>query len=203
MRRGIRDLLEAERDFVVIGETDNAADALRLVQQQSPTVAIIDISIKGRDGLELTKAIRAQAADIPILIMSMHDEALYAERVLRAGANGYIMKQEVAENVVTALRQVMAGEVYLSETARRRLLRGIGKKTVGEASPYSKFSDRELEVFRLLGEGRTTRQIAEKLHLSIKTIETYRAHLKEKLGLRTSNELVRAAVHWVEGEGKE
>lgn len=205
VRRGIRDLLEAEAGWRVIGETDNAADALRLIQLQVPSVAIIDISIKGRDGLELTKAIRAQELAMPILIMSMHDEELYAERVLRAGANGYIMKQEVAEKVVAALRQVLAGEVYLSDAAHRRLLRGLGRQGSRDdsGSPYGKLTDRELEVFRLIGEGNTTRQIAGRLHLSIKTIETYRAHLKEKLGLRTGSELVRDAVHWAEREGAE
>ena len=168
------------------------------LQETQPDVAIVDISLRGTDGLELTKAIREMEDAMPILIMSMHDEVLYAERALRAGANGYIMKDQVADNIVEAIRRVLRVDIYVSEGVRQRILRGVrGIKDKNKPS-VDRLSDRELEVFRLLGEGLGTRQIAEQLNLSIKTIESYRAHMKEKLNLSSGTELVRYAVQWVE-----
>ena len=184
VRQGLRSLFETEADFHICGEADNARDALKQFEQSRPDVLVVDISLKGTDGLELTKSIRALDPEIPILIMSMHDEKLYAERAIRAGANGYIMKQQVSDNIVDAVRHVLRGDIYVSDEMRRRILLGVrGRPTQDEESPIERLSDRELEVFRLLGSGHSTRQIAEELHLSVKTVETYRAHIKEKLNL--------------------
>jgi len=201
VRQGIRSLLEQEPDLVVCAEAESAAEALSRVEEKPPDAALIDISLVGADGLELTKSLRSRGFTFPVLIMSMHDESLYAERVLRAGANGYIMKQEVSGQIVEALRRVLRGEIYVSGDVRQRILLGIrSRRAESEASAVDRLSDRELEVFRLIGQGWSTRQIAERLHLSIKTIETYRAHIKDKLNLESATELVRYAVQWVEQE---
>jgi len=201
VRQGIRSVLDHEPDLHVCGEAESARDALTAFQTARPDVAIIDISLKGADGLELTKSIRAQDKEMPILIISMHDEAIYAERVLRAGANGYVMKQEVSDRIVDAIRQVLRGNIYVSDPIRQRILMGIRSGAGDEhVSPIERLSDRELEVFRLIGQGQGTREIAEQLHLSVKTIETYRAHIKEKLNLANATELVRYAVQWLEQE---
>ncbi|MFH0908978.1 MAG: response regulator transcription factor [bacterium] len=199
VRQGIKGLLQQEKDLVVCGEADSAGEALTCLSALRPDVVILDISLNGSDGLELTKAIRARDAMLPILIMSMHDEALYAERALRAGANGYIMKKEVASNLVQAVRRVLSGDIYVSENARQRILHNVTGAAAVAESPLNRLSDRELEVFRLIGHGRGTQQIASELHLSVKTIETYRAHIKEKLDLKTATELVRYAVQFTEG----
>jgi DNA-binding NarL/FixJ family response regulator len=161
-------------------------------------MVIVDISLKGTSGLELIKDLRVQYPDLPALMLSMYDEAVYGERALRAGAKGYVMKQEATEKVVTAIRQVLAGEVYVSNGMAAKMvskLVGGGARTVG--SPADCLSDRELEVFRMIGEGFSTREMAEKLHLSVKTVETYRAHIKDKLGLQDANEVLRTAIGWV------
>jgi DNA-binding NarL/FixJ family response regulator len=199
VRQGIRGLLEAEKDFVLCAEADNGGDAVKAVDAHLPAIVILDITLKGSDGLELTKAIRARSARLPILVMSMHDESLYAERALRAGANGYIMKNEVAQNLVGAVRRILSGDIYLSENAHQRIVRSVAVGADEATSPLKLLSDRELEVFRLIGQGKGTQQIARELHLSIKTIETYRAHIKEKLGIKTAPELVRAAVQLGQG----
>ena len=199
VRQGIGSLLAQVPDLRICAEAESAAEALSRIDEATPDVAIVDISLVGTDGLELTKAIRARDKDLPILIMSMHDESLYAERALRAGANGYIMKQEVSEKIVEALRRVLAGDIYVSDDVRQRILLGIRTGNAdAKSAPVDRLSDRELEVFRLIGQGSGTRQIAEQLHLSVKTIETYRAHIKEKLNLDSATELVRFAVQWVE-----
>jgi DNA-binding NarL/FixJ family response regulator len=195
VRKGIQSLLKQEPDLEICGEAESAGEALDQIRELQPDAAIIDISLKGTDGIELTKSIRAEFTRLPILIMSMHDESIYAERVLRSGANGYIMKQEVADNVVNALRTVLKGDIYVSDDMRQTLLGRIsGRSEPVHTSPIDRLSDRELEVFRLIGQGFGTRQIAKDLHLSVKTIETYRAHIKEKLGIDSATELVRQAV---------
>lgn len=199
VRQGLKSLIDQEQDFTVCAEAGSAGEALKVLHSLKPDLLLVDISLKGPDGLELTKSIRALEPDLPILIVSMHDEALYAERVLRAGANGYIMKEEVAQNVVHAARKVLGGDIYISDRMRQKILRGVaGQRSNPVSSSIERLSDRELEVFRLIGQGRGTRQIAEELHLSVKTIETYRAHIKEKLGLSNATELVRQAVQWAE-----
>jgi len=199
VRKGIRSLLEQEQDFAVAGEAGSRGEVLDFLRKAAVDLVLLDISLQGSDGIEVTKAIRAEFETTPILIVSMHDEGLYAERALRAGANGYIMKQEVAESVIKAIRQVLSGKIYVSDNMRQKVLRDLTQpKSDVKSSPIERLSDRELEVFRLIGEGRGTREIAESLHLSIKTIETYRAHIKEKLTIRSAAELARAAVNWVE-----
>lgn len=199
VRQGLRSLVEQEPGLRVCGEAGSAAEAMNILPGLKPDLVLVDISLKGPDGLELTKSIRSLREDLPILIVSMHDESLYAERVLRAGANGYIMKEEVAQNVAQAIRKVLQGDIYISDRMRQRILRGVaGQRSNMATSSVERLSDRELEVFRLIGQGFGTRQIADDLHLSVKTIETYRAHIKEKMGLKNANELVRQAVQWVE-----
>jgi len=199
VRFGIRALLESELDFEICAEAESAGQAITAMEDTNPDLMVIDISIKGTDGLELTKAIRALNETIPILIVSMHEESIYAERALRAGANGYIMKEHMAEKIVEGMRRILKGDIFVSEEIKYRVLFSLrGAKGVVSKAPIDCLSDRELEVFRNIGEGIGTRNIAEKLHLSIKTIETYRSHIKEKLNLDTAPELVRYAVQWVE-----
>ncbi len=203
VRQGLRSLIDQEQDLHVCGESGSAGEALKALSSLKPDLLLVDISLKGPDGLELTKSIRALEPELPILIVSMHDETLYAERVLRAGANGYIMKEEVAQSVVKAVRKVLGGDIYMSDRMRQKILRGVaGQRSNTTASAIERLSDRELEVFRLIGQGHGTRKIADELHLSVKTIETYRAHIKEKLGLNNATELVRQAVQWVEQQSQ-
>ena len=202
VRQGLRSLVDQEDDLKVCGEAGNAGDAMDAIARLKPDLLLVDISLKGPDGLELTKSVRSLSDDLPILIVSMHDETLYAERVLRAGANGYIMKEEVAQSVVKAARKVLNGDIYISDRMRQKVLRGVaGRRNQSASSSIERLSDRELEVFRLIGQGLGTRQIADNLHLSVKTIETYRAHIKEKLGLSNATELVRQAVQAAEQSG--
>jgi DNA-binding NarL/FixJ family response regulator len=199
VRQGIRSLLQQEPDLHIAGEAESAGRALTLLRAESVDAAIIDISLKGTDGLELTKAVRAEFPHLPVLILSMLDETMYAERALRSGANGYLMKQEVADHIVTALRSVLQGRIFVSDRVRETLLgRLAGQPIDPNRSPIEKLSDRELEVFRMIGQGVGTREIAVRLHLSIKTIETYRSHIKEKLNIPNAIELVRQAVQLVE-----
>ena len=199
VRQGVRRVIEQESDLRICAEAETATEALRLFEEHQPDLAIIDITLKGTDGLELTKWIRARSERIPILIMSMHDESLYAERVLRAGAHGYVMKAEVADKIVIAIRKALLGEIYLSEKVEQNILHEVsGRTTEVDQSPVRKLSDRELEVFRLIVQGMGTLAIADHLRLSIKTIETYRSHLKEKLGLANATQLVRYAAQWIE-----
>lgn len=201
VRKGISALLAQEADLEVCGEAESMGEALQVMDQSKPDVMIVDIALKGSDGLELIKSVRYQNEDVAILVMSMYDESLYAERALRAGANGYIMKEAVDDNIVVAVRRILGGDIYVSEGVRQRILQGLSStRTDLHASPVDGLSDRELEVFRLIGSGRGTRQIAEQLHLSVKTVETYRAHIKEKLNLTNASELMRAAVQWVDSQ---
>jgi DNA-binding NarL/FixJ family response regulator len=170
---------------------------MQAVTQCRPDIMILDISLNGPDGLELLKSIRASDPELPVLILSMHDEAIYAERALRARANGYIMKQEATEKVLVAVRRILNGELYLSDRMSNKMLQHyIGGAPSMIQSRISSLSDRELEVFRLIGEGRATREIAEELHLSVKTVETYQAHIKDKLALRSGRELIQHAIQW-------
>lgn len=199
VRKGIRALLEQESDFEITGEAAGRSELLSTLRDDIPDLILLDISLESSDGIEVTKAIRAEFGTVPILVVSMHDENLYAERSLRAGANGYIMKQEMAENVVQAIRQVLSGNIYVSDRVRQKVLRDLTHPHADiHTTPIERLSDRELEVFRLIGEGKGTRQISEMLKLSIKTIETYRAHIKDKLSIKSASELARCAVSWVE-----
>lgn len=201
-RDGITQLINHQTDLLVCGGVCSAAHALSAVEQCQPDVLIVDISIQGTNGIELMKSIRAQYPALPALMVSMHDENIYAERALRAGARGYIMKGAPPEKVIEAIRRVLSGGLYLSEAIGGRLLDTFlnGRADNVGSSAVDKLSDRELEIFRALGEGRGTREIARTLFLSVKTVETHRAHIKEKLKLQTAPELVRAAVEWVNRE---
>ena len=195
LRKGLALLINREADLVVCGEAEEAQAAMKAIAANEPDIMIVDISLNGPDGLDLLKNIRTLYPDLPVLILSMHDESIYAERALRARANGYIMKQEATEKVLVAVRCILDGEIYLSERMSRKLLHQYISGASAEAtSQLSMLSDRELEVFRLIGEGRGTRQIADKLHISIKTVETYQAHIKTKLSLRSGRELVQHAI---------
>ena len=197
LRQGLALLINQQQDMRVCGEAEEAQAALQCVAQKKPDIMILDISLKGPDGLELLKSIRALDPDLPVLILSMHDEAIYAERALRARANGYIMKQEATEKVLVAVRRILNGDVYLSDSMSKKMLQQYidGAPSIVQ-SRIAALSDRELEVFREIGEGRGTRAIAEQLHLSIKTVETYQAHIKEKLSLRSGRELIQHAIQW-------
>ncbi len=201
VRQGLAQLIDQEQDLSVCGQAENAHEALSVIENQSPDLAIVDITLRETSGMELIKDLRVRYPDLVVLTLSMHDEAIYAERALRAGAKGYIMKQEATERVTTAIRRVLAGEVYISDDmAAKMVSRMVGRSSDKGASPAERLSDRELEVFRLIGAGYGTREMAEKLTLSIKTIETYRAHIKDKLGFQDANELLRSAIQWVNSE---
>jgi DNA-binding NarL/FixJ family response regulator len=200
VREGMALLINREPDLTVCADAEESNAALEAIDNVRPDLAIVDISLPGRDGLELLKMIRAKDPQMPVLILSMHGETTYAERALRAGANGYIMKQEATDKVLVAIRRILNHEIYVSEEIGNRLLRHLAGARDRERSPMDGLSDRELEVFRRMGEGHSTRQIAEELHLSVKTIETHQARLKEKLSLRTSRELVQYAIECVLAE---
>jgi DNA-binding NarL/FixJ family response regulator len=196
VRQGLALFIEREPDLTVCGEAEDATSALQAIRESTPDFVILDISLDGRDGLELLKTLRAGHPNLPVLVLSMHDESVYAERSLRAGANGYIMKQEAADKVITAIRQILGGDVYLSDRLTKRMLQQFVNGSISPRDPLAKLSDRELEVFRLIGAGHGTRQIADELHVSTKTVESYQAHIKEKLALRNARELVQHAVEW-------
>jgi DNA-binding NarL/FixJ family response regulator len=184
--------------MAVCAEADNAAHGLAAINRQQPSLAIIDITLKGSSGLELLKDLRAQGIKVPVLMLSMHAESLYAERALRAGANGYITKEEASAKVMTAIRQVLAGEIYLDPRFMKRIVSQIlVNPRNNSAAPIERLTDRELAVFELIGEGRTTREIGIRLRVSVATIETYRARIKEKFGLENAGQLHARASNWV------
>lgn len=198
-RRGLCDLLEEEEDLEVCGEAEDVGSALEGIGRTRPDVVLVDISLKGRSGLELVKTLNGTDPDLPILMISTHEESLYAERSLRAGARGYVMKHETADSIVAAVRGVVAGNVWVSRRVASTLLaRSVGETIAPTAPPEERLSDRELEVFALFGQGLTTQEVSDQLSLSPKTIGTYRDRIKEKLGLRNASELLRDAVHWLE-----
>ncbi|MEM6785305.1 MAG: response regulator transcription factor [Bacteroidota bacterium] len=201
LRKGLALTLNAEPDLDVVGQAASAEEALEAFGTLDPDVALIDISLPGMSGLELLKHLLALKPDLLTLVVSRHDEALYAERAVRAGAKGYVMKVEAADEIVQAVRHVLRGGIYMSEDLKDRLLFGaaVGRK-VPMQSPLEVLSDRELEVFEMTGRGLPTRVIAERLHLSVKTVESYRARIKTKLSLESGTELMQHAVRWVESE---
>jgi DNA-binding NarL/FixJ family response regulator len=197
VRQGLTVLINREADLTVCGEAEDAQSAIQFMTTARPDILVVDISLNGPDGLDLLKEVRMRYPDLPVLILSMHEESIYAERALRAGAQGYIMKQEATEKVLLALRRILSHEIYVSERiANRMLQRYIGSPSTGRPSSIADLTDRELQVFRLIGEGHSTRQIAEELHISVKTVESYQAHIKEKLSLRSARELVQHAIQW-------
>jgi DNA-binding NarL/FixJ family response regulator len=197
VRQGLALLIDREPDLSVCGEAEGAHTAFHAIATLRPDIVLLDISLSGPDGLDVLKEIRMKTASLPVLILSMHDESIYAERAMRAGANGYIMKQEATEKVLVAIRRILQGEVYLSDRLTNTMLQQyVRGASPAKSSPLVSLTDRELEVFRLIGEGHGTRQIADELHLSVKTIESYQAHIKEKLALRNARELVQHAIEW-------
>lgn len=199
VRRGLRELLEREPDLMICGEAEGNFEALKAARESSPDLAIVDLSLKEGHGLDLIKTLRREKPKIRVLVLSAHEESLYAERALRAKAGGYIMKQEAPENLVKAVRRVLRGEIYVSDPISRMLLEKLASgESLDDESPIARFTDRELEVFRLLGQGHTSRVIADSLCVSIKTVETYREHIRRKLGLKNSSELLRQAIAWAQ-----
>lgn len=198
MRAGIRVLIEQNHDLTVCGEAASANVALDQAQRLVPDLFVADLSLKsGTSGLELIKSLKTVLPDMPVLVVSVHDERYYAERALRAGALGYVMKLEPAERLIQAVRTVLNGEVFVGSAVKNRIVsRVVSSRPLGASFPVDTLSDREMEVFRLLGDGLSTRQIAKELHLSVKTIDSYREHLKSKLKLPDSRALVQHAIQW-------
>jgi DNA-binding NarL/FixJ family response regulator len=197
VREGLTNLINGQDDLIICGEAKNSVEALDGVMKARPDVALIDISLENESGLELVKQLRSQFPQVALIVLSMHDEALYAERVLRAGAQGYVMKHETSKSVLASIRRVLGGGVYVSERIVNRMTRRVSSAREPVAiSPVERLSDRELEIFRLLGQGRTTSQIAADLNLSLKTVQAYCARAKEKFGVTSLTELLRAAIRW-------
>ncbi len=210
MRQGLAQFLNAQTDLAVLYQAATAAQGLELARRHEPDAVVVDLSLKTGNGLDLVKDLRAFLPRLPVLVLSMHDESIYAERALRAGARGYVMKGEDTEKILLAVRRVLSGGTWVSETVMSRVLQravGGGDLTAGAGAPLDdpvadQLTDRELQVLTMLGRGRGTRAVATDLGLSVKTVETYRANLKEKLGLADAPALVRFAVEWVHREGK-
>jgi DNA-binding NarL/FixJ family response regulator len=202
LRHGLADLIETETDLEVCGGCSGASEALGLLRETSPDLVVVDLKLKEGSGLDLIEQIAALTTPPKILVCSVHDELLFAERCLRAGASGYIQKEEATEKLIEAIHQVIQGKIYSSESVSEQLMNQLVNAHVeGPASPIDTLSNRELQVFELIGQGYSTREIAEQLHLSPKTIETYREKIKEKLNIGTGSQLVQRAVQWVLQEG--
>lgn len=201
VRYGIAQLINRQADLVVCGEEENASNALGAIGKLKPDLVIADISLKDSSGLELMRNIKAQYSGLPVLVVSAHDESIYAEIAFRAGALGYLMKQEALEKIIAAIRRVLSGNIYVSEAlAAKMLQQQIRGKSDIQESPVKGLSDRELEVFQLIGQWKKTSEIAQELHLSVKTIEYYREQIKRKLNLKNSAELTQHATAWVQRE---
>ncbi len=199
VRQGLKRLIGQEEDLSVCGEAEDVKEARNAIQAMSPDAVILDISLKNSDGVDLIKELRLRRIKTPILVLSMHDESIYAERLLSAGANGYIMKQEASDQFLVALRDVLAGDIYVSDAIRDKMARAAAAEDA-VADPISRLSNRELQVFNLIGQGLSTREIADKLNLSVKTIESHRLTIKDKLNIDSAMQLVRYAVRWTEGQ---
>ena len=200
VRQGLAQMINQETDLMVCGEAEDAQNALQAVAELHPDLVLVDLSLKEGSGLDLIRTLRTRQTMLPVLVVSMHDETLYVERALRAGARGYIMKHEATDIMMNAIRRVLRGEIYVSDKMMTKLLGRLlpGDSPDTNTSILERLSNRELEVFRLIGEGHTTRHVAVVLHVSIKTVESHRAHIKEKLQLNDTTELVRYAMQWVE-----
>jgi DNA-binding NarL/FixJ family response regulator len=197
VREGLTNLINRQSDLVVCGEAKDSAEAIDGMTKERPDVAIIDISLTNESGLELIKQLVKQFPQVALIVLSMHDEALYAERALRAGARGYVMKHETSKNVLTSIRRVIGGDIYVSERIVNRIaLRLTSARRAAASSPVERLSDRELEIFQLLGQGRTPSEIARDLNLSLKTVQAYCARAKDKFGVTSLTELLRAAIRW-------
>ncbi|PYK95082.1 MAG: DNA-binding response regulator [Verrucomicrobia bacterium] len=201
-RKGLEQLINSNDGLAVCGEAGSAAEAIDVIRRITPDLVIVDVSLPGANGIELIKNIRSEFSKLPILVLSMHDESLYALRSLRAGAQGYVMKQEALANVLTAIQQVFDGRPYLSAAMSAKLIVSYAEAPDnGKAAPTDNLSDRELEILELIGKGHEVREIAKELHLSPKTVETHRAHIKEKLNLKNARQVTRFAVQWMDARG--
>ena len=201
-RKGLEELIHSDANFAVCGEADNAAEAMEVIRKLNPDMAIVDLSLPGANGIELIKNIRAEFPSLPVLVLSMHDESLYALRALRAGADGYVMKHEAMANVIQAIREVFNGRPYLSPAMAAQVITKFAhRQAEGETDAVERLSDRELEILELIGKGNEVRQITKLLHLSPKTVETHRAHIKDKLDLKNSREVARFALQWLSARG--
>jgi DNA-binding NarL/FixJ family response regulator len=197
-RKGLQELIQSDGAFAVTGEAGDAAEAMGVIRKLNPDLVIVDLSLPGANGIELIKNIRAEFQKLPILVLSMHDESLYALRALRAGAEGYVMKHEAMANVIQAIREVFSGRPYLSPAMAAQVITKFAhRQAEGEADAVERLSDRELEILELIGKGNDVRQIAKLLHLSPKTVETHRSHIKDKLDLKNSREVARFALQWL------
>ncbi|MBE7498442.1 MAG: response regulator transcription factor [Verrucomicrobiaceae bacterium] len=202
MRHGLAQLIRAESGLDVCGEAGNAREGLEVVEKLKPELAVIDLTLPDKNGLELVKDIRAMCPATQCLVLSMHDEDLYGERSLRAGARGYVMKEEAADHLITAIHKVLSGGLYVSESLNARMLEQMTASTRSKAAGIDSLTDRELEILELIGRGVATKNIATQLNISARTVEAHRAHVKEKLGITDGAALVRYAVQWVENRGK-
>ncbi len=208
VRKGLRGLVEAEDDLTVCAEATSPTGALEMAEEHEPDLAVVDIALEGADGLDLISRLFDRFPDLRTLVLSMYDESVYAERALRAGASGYVMKDEATETLIEAIRTVLAGDVWVSDRIMERILRRMtGRRDVAGGSPLEALTDREIQVFRMIGEGRSTREVADLLHLSVKTIETHRANIMDKLDLDGASQLMHRAIEWVQrsrgGSGEE
>ncbi len=200
-RDGLRQLIDMEADLMVCGDAPGASDALEGIKSSEPDLVIVDISLAGTSGIDLIKGIKREYEDLPVLVVSMHAESLYGERALRAGAMGYVMKSEPARTVLAAIRKVLKGEVYVSEKMASAVVAKFVQGTLEQApSPLQALSDREMEVFRMLGQGKGTRQIAEEMNVALPTISSFKNRIKEKLGLKNSTEMALYAIQWFREE---
>jgi len=201
VREGLTNLINGQDDLVVCGEAEDSTRAVAGIKKARPDVALIDISLKNESGLELLKNLRSQFPQVGLIVVSMHDEALYGERALLAGARGYVMKRETSKSVLASIRRVLGGGIYVSERIVKRMANRLGsrrKAARADRTPVERLSDRELEIFRLLGQGRTSSQIAEDLNLSLKTVQEYCSRAKEKFGVGSLTDLLREAIRWEE-----
>ena len=202
MRQGLVQLINHEPDLAVNAEAETAEQAVSMIGESTPDLVLADISLGGKGGLELIKDIQSLRPGLPVLVISMHDESLYVERVLRAGGRGYIMKQEGGKQIMQAIRHVLSGQIYVSPKMSGRILEVFsGHRAASGSSPIEQLTDREFEVFQLIGQGKGTRNIAEQLHISVKTVEVHRQHIKEKLKLNDAPALASYAVRWIESQG--
>ena len=197
-RKGLQEMIHSDGAFAVCGEAGNSAEAMEVIRKLNPDMAIVDLSLPGANGIELIKNIRAEFPTLPILVLSMHDESLYALRALRAGAEGYVMKHEAMSNVIHAIHEVFSGRPYLSPAMAAQVITKFAhRESEGETDAVERLSDRELEILELIGKGKDVREIAKLLHLSPKTVETHRSHIKDKLDLKNSREVARFALQWL------
>ena len=204
VREGLTTIINHEKDLIVCGYAEDDHLALKAINELKPDVIIVDISLKDSDGIDLTKNIKHRYPKLPVIVLSIHDESVYAERALRAGARAYLMKEVLSENITNTVRTVLKGEIYVSDTISKKFLHKIaGDKAATTKTPIENLSDREFEIFRLIGVGYKASQIAKRLHLSVKTVETYRARLKEKLNLADANELLQYSIKWAKSQDRE